>query len=107
MPNERITAINELDSRTLGSTIGLHFIHVIGTIYLIGGNVNERLPNVGSRWVSSLNLGSGSFRSVQSLQEAVVHPAVATSGNAIAICGGVSNGLPTSSYQIYSACTEK
>ncbi len=79
----------------------------LGNIYLIGGNVNERLPNVEIRVVSRLNLHSGSLQRIQSLLEAVLRPAVATSVNAIAISGGLSSGSPTSSCQVYSASTEK
>ncbi len=68
--------------------------------------MNERLPNVGSSVVSRLDLRSGRLQRVQPLPEATLCPAVATSGNAIAICGGISNGSPTASCQIYAANTE-
>ncbi len=106
-PKQASHPINELNSHKFSFTLSSSIIHVIGTIYLIGGNVNGRLPNVGSRVVSMLHLRSGSFKSAQSLREAVVHPAVATSYNAIAICGGLCNGSPTSSCQVYSAGTDK
>ncbi len=91
----------------MGVALRLNFILATGAIYLIGGNVNERLPNVGSRVVSRLDLRSGSLQRVQHLPEAILCPAVATSGNMIAICGGLSNGSPTWSCQIYSANSEK
>ncbi len=94
-------------SHRLGFNISVYFCPALGTIYLIGGSVNERLPHAGSRVVSRLNLHSGSLQRVQSLQEAVLRPTVATSSNAIAICGGLSNALLTSSCQIYLACIEK
>ncbi len=85
---------------------GLNGVSVIGAIYLIGGNVNERLPNVGSKVVSRLDLRSGRIQRAQPLPEATLCPAVATSSNAIAVCGGISNESPDSSCQIYSADTE-
>ncbi len=107
MPNVRLTLINDSNVCTRVLALSLNFIPVIGAIYLIGGNVNERLPNVGSRVVSRLDLRSGSLQRVQRLPEAILCPAVATSGNVIAICGGLSNGLPTSNCTIYSASTDR
>ncbi len=91
----------------MGFALSVYTISVIDAIYLIGGNVNERLPNAGSSVVSRLDLHSGRLQRVQPLPEANLCSAVATSRNAIAICGGISNGSPTANCQIYAANTEK
>ncbi len=67
-------ATNEVNSHKLGFALSFCFIIVIGAVYLIGGIVNERLPNVGSKVVSRLNLRSGRLQRVQSLPKATLCP---------------------------------
>ncbi len=98
--------INQVNSHKWGFALRFYSISVIDAIYLMGGNVNERLTNVGSRVVSRLDLRSGRLQRVQPLPESTLCPAVASSGNAIAICGGISNGSPNANCLIYSANTD-
>ncbi len=73
-----------------------------GHIYVIGGSTNMRLPENSSRVVSRINLGSGAISRTQPLLEPTSGPAVASSQNMIAVCGGSSNGSLVSTCQVYS-----
>ncbi len=73
-----------------------------GNIYLNGGSTNMGLPENSSRVVMRLNLSTCGISITQPLLEPTSRPAVASSQNMIAVCGGSSNGSPTSVCQIYS-----
>ncbi len=73
-----------------------------GHIYIIGGSTNLRLPENSSRVVTCINLGSGVISRTQPLLEPTSGPAVASSQNTIAVCGGSSNGSLVSTCQVYS-----
>ncbi len=77
-----------------------------GTIYVIGGSTNLRKPEKSSQVVMCINLGNCGISRTQPLLEPTSRPAVASSQNMIVVCGGSSNGSPTSICQIYSI-TEK
>ncbi len=80
---------------------------MLGYIYLIGGSLDERFGNAGSRVVMRLNLRTGCLERTQPLPNFVLRPAVATSPSAIAVFGGKSNGSAVAICQVFSSVTEQ
>ncbi len=73
-----------------------------GHINVIGGSTNMRLPENSSRVVTRINLGSGAISRTQPFLEPMSGPAVASSQNMIAVCGGSSNESFISTCQVFS-----
>ncbi len=69
---------------------------------MIGGSTNARLPESSSRVVTCVNLANGNISRAEPLLEATSEPAIASSQNMIAVCGGSPNGIPTPTCQVYS-----
>ncbi len=88
-------------------SLELFFLFTSGYIYLIGGSMDERFDDVGSRVVTRLNLQKGCLERTQPLPCLALRPAVATSSSAIAVCGGISSGTPLAHCQHFSVVTEK
>ncbi len=78
------------------------FVLISGYIYLIGGSLDDRFGDVGSRVVTRLNLQTGCLERTQPLPILALRPAVATSPSSIAVCGGIS----VASCQRFSSVTE-
>ncbi len=69
--------------------------------------MDDRFEHVGSRVVTRLHLRKGCIDRTQPLPHLVMRPAVATSPNAIVVCGGTPNVFPVSNCQVFSSATEK
>ncbi len=77
-------------------------ILISGNIYLIGGSTNVCQLGSSSRVVTRVSLIKGSISRIQPLLEPISGPTIASSQNMIAVCGGLSNGSPASTCQLYS-----
>ncbi len=69
--------------------------------------MDDRFEHAGSRVVTRLHLRKGCIERTQPLPHLVMRPAVATSPNDIAVCGGTPDGSPVSICQVFSSVTEK
>ncbi len=74
---------------------------------LIGGSTAQRNPEKASTAVTRICLSRSFVRRVAPLTVANQRPAVATSPNMIAVCGGTPNGEPLPNSQVCPLMTDK